>query len=171
MNSNNVVLKYQSNLTQPIPILNLKASEIFHWTHKIILTVTHDGSDYYLENSTVEARRQLGHPKRIRTQQQGAPSKVYIHNHSETNPINQLNSNFESITASDPNVTIGKEQHNEYSFESLLEAADAERIHLDQSNQEEHIATNALEHSIEYKIKATDMENVDAISKQEELNR
>ena len=172
MNTNNVVLKYQSNLTQAIPILNLKSSEIFHWTHRIILTVRHDGSDYYLENSTIEARRQLGRPKRIKTKR-GAPAKLYIHthNHSETDAINQLNLNFDSITASDPNATKGKEQPNGYSLESLLEAANAERIHLEQSNQEDLLETNALEHSIEYRTEANDMENLDDFSQQEKIDR
>lgn len=116
MNSNNIVLKYDSNFIQPIPILNLKSKEISDWTHKIILTVIYDGKNYNLQNSTIDVRRTHGRPKLTMTQHRGAPSKEYINYQSDTESINQLHSNIDNVTPSDPIVSIGREEINEYSF-------------------------------------------------------
>ena len=65
MNNNNIVVNFGSISTQTIPILNLKLSSNSNYTHKIILTVRFSCTEYILQNSTIEPRRQIGRPKYI----------------------------------------------------------------------------------------------------------
>ena len=148
----------------------MKLSSVTNWTHKIILTVYFNGTKYILQNSNIETNHQSGRPKHIREKPRGVASKLYVHQQSDTNINSQIDCNFDNSSASFPINAIGEVQGNKYSLESLLAAADSERINLEQLNQQDQQTNRGLCQSTEINIiNKNKTENMDSSFQREAL--